>query len=129
MPWNLSHFLRYVVEICENNLAIFSFNSVLNISFKYYLSKTCIVQTPNVTWENVSREKKNKIRAQILLKKKKSIKKNGINVSNQVKFLFNFLIVQFWPSNMQDFGAVHNFFLNLCYHESFVSLERQVINF
>lgn len=75
MPWNLSHFLRYVVEICENNLAILSFNSVLNISFEYYLSKTCIVQTPNVTWENVSREKKNKIKAQILLKKKESIKK------------------------------------------------------
>ena len=69
------HFLRYEVEICENNLAIFSFNSALNISFKFYLSKTCIVQTPNVTWENVSKRKKSKIKAQILWKKKKSKKK------------------------------------------------------
>ena len=129
MPWNLSHFLRYVVEICENNLAIFSFNSVLNISFKYYLSKTYSSNTKCNVGKCFKR-KKNKIKAQILLKKKKSIKKkNVINVSNQFKFLFNFLIVQFWPSKMQDFGAVHNFFLNLCYHESFVSLERQVINF
>ena len=60
-------------------------------------------------------------------KEKYKKKKNGINLTNQFKFLFFFncsiLAIE------QDFGAVHNFFLNLCYHESFVSLERQVINF
>ena len=98
MPWNLSHFLRYVVEICENNLAILSFNSVLNISFEYYLSKTCIVQTPNVGGKMFQEKKIQNKSSNFMKEKEKYKKKNGINLTNQFKFLF-FLIVQFWPSN------------------------------
>lgn len=73
------------------------------------------------------KRKKKQNKSSNFIKEKGKYKKNGINVSNQFKFLFfyncSILAIE------KDFGAVHNFFLNLCYHESFVSLERQVNQF